>query len=80
MCDNSFIIHVLLFGDDRPCGSYMKIAALSLHFHGVAVVERIAAHGVCHSGPQEATIDFSSPLQDWLSGDKVRFPFPQDDS
>ena len=80
MCQNSFIIHVLLFGDDWSCGSYVKIAALSMHFHGVVVVERIAAHGVCNSGPQEATIDFSSPLQDWLSGDKVRFPFPQDDS
>lgn len=79
MCDNSFIIHVLLFGDDWPCSSYMTIAALSMHFHGVVVVERIAAHSVCNSGPQEATIDFSSPLPR-LSGDKVRFLFLQDDS
>lgn len=62
MTDNSFIIHVLLFGDDRPCGSYMKIAALWMHFHWVVVVERIAAYGIRNSGPQEATIDFSSPL------------------
>ena len=79
VCDNSLIIPILLFGDDQPCGSYTMIATMLLRFHRV-VVERIAAHGVCNSGPKEATIDFSSPLQDWLSGDKVRFPFPQDDS
>lgn len=46
----------------------------SLPFPGLIAVERVVLFFcdsiVCDSKPQEAAIDLSSLLQDWLSGDK----------